>query len=115
MREAVPNVPFQMLLRGANGVGYTNYPDNAVFKFCDVAVRRSPLGGFARDWLSCYTRAHDATDANHANHADGAAPARGSCHWSVDTRPPRVRVMMPAHSPLNWQSIGNHDAHSPLN
>ena len=39
MREAVPNVPFQMLLRGANGVGYTNYPDNAVFKFCDVAVR----------------------------------------------------------------------------
>ena len=32
MREDVPNVPFQMLLRGANGVGYTNYPDNAVFK-----------------------------------------------------------------------------------
>ena len=39
MREAVPNIPFQMLLRGANGVGYTNYPDNAVFKFCDVAVK----------------------------------------------------------------------------
>jgi len=32
-------VPFQMLLRGANGVGYTNYPDNAVHKFCDVAVK----------------------------------------------------------------------------
>ena len=28
LREAVPNVPFQMLLRGANAVGYTNYPDN---------------------------------------------------------------------------------------
>ena len=39
LREAVPDVPFQMLLRGANAVGYTNYPDNAVFKFCDVAVR----------------------------------------------------------------------------
>jgi len=39
MREAVPNVPFQMLLRGANAVGYTNYPDNAVHKFCEVAVR----------------------------------------------------------------------------
>ncbi|CAE7243244.1 pyc-1 [Symbiodinium sp. KB8] len=39
MREAVPDVPFQMLLRGANGVGYTSYPDNAVHKFCDVAVR----------------------------------------------------------------------------
>ena len=39
MREAVPNIPFQMLLRGANAVGYTNYPDNVVYKFCDVAVR----------------------------------------------------------------------------
>ena len=40
LREKVPNVPFQMLLRGANAVGYTNYPDNAVHKFCDVAVKR---------------------------------------------------------------------------
>ncbi|XP_053305516.1 pyruvate carboxylase, mitochondrial [Spea bombifrons] len=37
LRELIPNVPFQMLLRGANAVGYTNYPDNAVFKFCEVA------------------------------------------------------------------------------
>lgn len=28
--ERVPNVLLQMLLRGANGVGYKNYPDNAV-------------------------------------------------------------------------------------
>mmetsp|Transcript_7028 Transcript_7028/g.6663 ORF Transcript_7028/g.6663 Transcript_7028/m.6663 type:complete len:1239 (-) Transcript_7028:182-3898(-) len=34
LREAVPDVPFQMLLRGANAVGYTNYPDNTVYKFC---------------------------------------------------------------------------------
>lgn len=32
LRELVPNIPFQMLLRGANAVGYTNYPDNVVFK-----------------------------------------------------------------------------------
>lgn len=32
MRSAIPNIPFQMLLRGANAVGYTNYPDNVVFK-----------------------------------------------------------------------------------
>ena len=37
LREAVPNVPFQMLLRGANAVGYTNYPDNVVHKFCNQA------------------------------------------------------------------------------
>nr|KAF6281722.1 pyruvate carboxylase [Pipistrellus kuhlii] len=37
LRELIPNIPFQMLLRGANAVGYTNYPDNVVFKFCEVA------------------------------------------------------------------------------
>ena len=40
MRELVPDVPFQMLLRGANGVGYTSYPDNAVHAFCDLAVKQ---------------------------------------------------------------------------
>lgn len=39
MREAVPDIPFQMLLRGANGVGYTSYPDNVVFKFCEEAQK----------------------------------------------------------------------------
>ncbi|XP_069785090.1 pyruvate carboxylase, mitochondrial-like [Narcine bancroftii] len=37
LRELIPNIPFQMLLRGANAVGYTNYPDNAVHRFCKVA------------------------------------------------------------------------------
>jgi pyruvate carboxylase len=37
LRAAVPHVPFQMLLRGANAVGYTNYPDNVVYKFCKEA------------------------------------------------------------------------------
>ena len=39
MRKAMPNIPFQMLLRGANAVGYTSYPDNVVFKFCELAVQ----------------------------------------------------------------------------
>ena len=32
--EKLPDVPFQMLLRGANAVGYTNYPDNLCHNFC---------------------------------------------------------------------------------
>ena len=40
LRELVPNIPFQMLLRGANAVGYTNYPDNVVFRFAQVACER---------------------------------------------------------------------------
>merc|ERR1719433_1208235 len=38
MRKLIPNIPFQMLLRGANAVGYTSYPDNVVHKFCELAV-----------------------------------------------------------------------------
>jgi pyruvate carboxylase len=33
LRERAPNVLFQMLLRAANAVGYTNYPDNVVKAF----------------------------------------------------------------------------------
>lgn len=45
LREAAPDIPFQMLLRGANAVGYTNYPDNVVYKFCDEA-RKSGIDVF---------------------------------------------------------------------
>lgn len=38
IREAAPNLLTQMLLRGANGVGYTNYPDNVVRKFVAEAA-----------------------------------------------------------------------------
>lgn len=33
LRQRIPNIMFQMLLRGANAVGYTNYPDNVVREF----------------------------------------------------------------------------------
>src|SRR5690606_25125794 len=32
-REAIPNILFQMLLRGSNGVGYKAYPDNLIESF----------------------------------------------------------------------------------
>jgi len=38
LRELIPNIPFQMLLRGANAVGYSNYPDNVIDAFCQMAV-----------------------------------------------------------------------------
>ncbi|KAF2212720.1 hypothetical protein CERZMDRAFT_106030 [Cercospora zeae-maydis SCOH1-5] len=39
MRKAVPNIPFQMLLRGANGVAYSSLPDNAIYHFCEQAKK----------------------------------------------------------------------------
>ncbi|MDR6631525.1 pyruvate carboxylase [Phyllobacterium sp. 1468] len=41
IREGAPNILLQMLLRGANGVGYKSYPDNVVKYF----VRQASKGG----------------------------------------------------------------------
>jgi pyruvate carboxylase len=41
LRERIPNICFQMLLRGSNAVGYSNYPDNVVTGF----VERAAAGG----------------------------------------------------------------------
>jgi len=41
LRERIPNVLFQMLLRASNAVGYTNYPDDVVRSF----VKESADGG----------------------------------------------------------------------
>jgi pyruvate carboxylase len=54
LRERVPNILFQMLLRASNAVGYTNYPDNVVRAF----VKESAQAGIdlfrifdALNWL----------------------------------------------------------------
>ena len=41
LRAKIPNVLFQMLIRGANAVGYKNYPDNVIREF----VKQSAKGG----------------------------------------------------------------------
>jgi pyruvate carboxylase len=38
LRARIPNTLFQMLLRGSNAVGYTNYPDNVVRHFVQQAA-----------------------------------------------------------------------------
>ena len=38
LRERMPNLMTQMLLRASNGVGYTNYPDNVVQSFVTQAA-----------------------------------------------------------------------------
>jgi len=39
MREASPNILLQMLLRGANAVGYTSYPDNVIKEFVRLSAK----------------------------------------------------------------------------
>lgn len=64
MREAIPNVLFQMLFRGANAVGYTNYPDNVIRQF----VKKSAEAGVdvfrifdSLNWIKGMEVAIDAT------------------------------------------------------
>ena len=40
LRRLVPNVCFQMLLRGANAVGYASYPDNVIQEFVREAHKQ---------------------------------------------------------------------------
>jgi pyruvate carboxylase len=63
LRDQVPNILFQMLLRAANAVGYTNYPDNVV----QVFVREAAQAGIdlfrifdALNWLPNLQMAIDA-------------------------------------------------------
>jgi pyruvate carboxylase len=69
LRQRVPNILFQMLLRSASAVGYTNYPDNVVYGF----VKEAAAAGMdvfrifdANNWLPNLTLAIEAvrkTDA----------------------------------------------------
>ncbi|WP_165246599.1 pyruvate carboxylase [Paludisphaera soli] len=38
LRERIPNILFQMLIRGSNAVGYTSYPDDVVDAFVKTAT-----------------------------------------------------------------------------
>ncbi len=39
LRMCIPNIMFQMLIRGANGVGYKNYPDNVIRRFIKESAK----------------------------------------------------------------------------
>jgi len=40
LRKRIPNILFQMLIRGANAVGYKNYPDNVIRAFVRESAER---------------------------------------------------------------------------
>jgi pyruvate carboxylase len=69
LREAVPNICFQMLLRASNAVGYTAYPDNVVAAFIQEAAGRG-IDIFrifdSLNWLPNMKVAMEATRKTHA-------------------------------------------------
>ena len=39
LRKKIPNILFQMLFRGSNAVGYSNYPDNVIREFIKLSAK----------------------------------------------------------------------------
>ena len=63
-REAMPNLLLQMLLRSANAVGYTNYPDNVVRHFIANASDAG-VDVVSRLRLPQLGREHEGVDRSH--------------------------------------------------
>jgi len=67
LRQRVPNILFQMLLRASNAVGYTNYPDNVVKEFVKTSADRG-IDVFrifdSLNWIDNMTVAIDAVRNN---------------------------------------------------
>lgn len=67
LRQRIPNVMFQMLLRGSNAVGYKNYPDNVIKEF----IKQSSVSGIdvfrifdSLNWIEGMRLAIDEVRAN---------------------------------------------------
>ena len=77
LRERVPNILLQMLLRSANAVGYTNYPDNVVQYF----VKRAAASGIdlfrVFDSLN-WRRQHACRDRRGTRHGRASAKRRSA-------------------------------------
>ncbi|CAL8463302.1 g2836 [Coccomyxa elongata] len=88
LRQKVPTIPFQMLLRGVNAVGYTSYPDNVVTAFVAEAKRAGIDIFRVFDSLNYIDNLKFGLDAVHA--AGGAA--EGTICYTGD-------ILNPVHHP----------------
>jgi pyruvate carboxylase len=100
LRAAVPNIPFQMLLRGANAVGYTVYPDNAVQRFCEASVRHGIDVFRVFDSLNYWP--------NLQLGIESAGAAGGIVEVSVRTGENMRGGLFPTSTGLPWLSVHSH-------
>ena len=91
LREAIPNICFQMLLRASNAVGYTNYPDNVVAEFVNEAAAQG-IDIFrifdSLNWLPNMkvVDGGGAQDAGRSAKRRSATPATSSTRSATSTR-----------------------------
>lgn len=91
IRERVPNILLQMLFRGANGVGYTNYPDNVVQYF----VRQAALAGIDLFRIfDCLNWVENMRVAIDAAGAEGKLVEGAICYTGDITNPDRSKYSL---------------------
>ncbi len=108
LRDAMPNLLLQMLLRSANAVGYTNYPDNVVRYF----VQQAAAGGIdvfrvfdSLNWVENMRVAIDAVLET------GKLCEAAICYTRKLQRPARAQVharLLPAASHASLKAAGTH-------
>lgn len=69
LRDKIPNICFQMLFRGSNAVGYSNYPDNVVSGFIKHAAKEGIDIFRIFDSLNYLPNLKVAMEAVHETHA----------------------------------------------
>ena len=108
LREKIPNICFQMLLRASNAVGYTNYPDNVVKEF----IRHSGERGIdvfrvfdSLNWAANMKVAMEAV----RNHTDGICEA-AICYTGDILDPGRTKYSLNYYVELakELQRMGAH-------
>ena len=89
LREALPNVPIQMLLRGRNTVGYTPYPDEVAHAFVHEAA------GVGVDIFRIFDALNDLDQMRPAIDAvleTGTAVAEGTLCYTADLSNPGEKL-----------------------
>jgi len=108
LRELVPNVPFQMLLRGANAVGYTTYADNVVDAFTLESVRTGMDVFRVFDSLNYIDNLKFGIDS--VRRAGGVA--EGTLCYTGDVLDPKQKIYTLEYYLELAREIVNHGAHS---
>jgi pyruvate carboxylase len=107
LREKIPNILFQMLLRGSNAVGYANYPDNVVKEF----VKESASAGIdvfrifdSLNWVPNMRVAMDAV------HKTGAICEAAICYTGDILNPGRPKYDLAYYVELakEFEKMGAH-------
>ena len=103
LRENIPNICFQMLFRGSNAVGYSNYPDNVVAGF----VKHAAASGIdifrIFDSLNYLPNLQVAMEAVQETHAICEAAICYTGDILDPERAPSIRSNITSSWPGNWK------------